>query len=108
MAMVDDDARLEALANDLDRRGLRAPMLLLLEIIRPVWFLCGQAFLVFEPLMAPLLGNRQSQFAQLLTDEETYDRLLDLVGSKGVVVSLADAGTGERREALVGRDEENR
>lgn len=66
----------DALARELDRRGIGAPAAILLDAHRPLLPLIRQGAIFLGPLLIPLLGPRR--FAILrhaLDDPATYERL---------------------------------
>jgi len=100
--MSEVNARLEALACAIRRRGLAVPALVLLEIIRPMRFLCSQGFLLLEPLVGPFSRDRESTFGHVLADERSLDKLVSLVQS-----DAAWLDPGQQNQAPVGPSEEN-
>ena len=66
-------ARLSA---EIRRRGLTAPAVVLLELLRPLGVVAGQLLLVFEPVLSPFIGQAGRQYACFL---ERDDNLLGLV-----------------------------
>ena len=63
------DADLGRLADELDRRGLRAPAALLLDAHRPLLPLLRQVGIFSGPLIGPLIGARRMAGLQRLLDE---------------------------------------
>lgn len=63
-------------AEELERRGLGAPALLLLEAHRPLRPLLSLGATFLMPIARPLLGAAATAAARSLDDDEAYDRLL--------------------------------
>lgn len=63
-------------ADALAGRGLAAPAIVLLELLRPMGFLCGQALWVLEPVLSPVAGGATRRLARFLEDGGNVDRLL--------------------------------
>ncbi len=68
---------LRGLAGELQRRGLAAPALLLLDIHRPLRPLLSDIATVVGPALRPILGTRLAAIDRALEDDEAYGRLLD-------------------------------
>lgn len=73
---VSDDPGVRRLADRLTRLGLSTPAIVVLELLRPVGFLCGQALWVLEPIMSPVTGEAHRRLARSLEDGRAVDRLL--------------------------------
>jgi hypothetical protein len=71
--MREDAAR--ALARELRRRGLAAPVGLLLDAHRPLAPLIGTAATFLGPLLGSLAGRRGREVVALLEREDGLDRL---------------------------------
>jgi hypothetical protein len=67
------DELLDRLSRQLDRLGLVAPALLLLEAHRPLAFLAGQALRVASPLLG---GEPVDGYADLLEDPAAVEALM--------------------------------
>jgi hypothetical protein len=66
----------DALAGELERRGIGGPAAILLDAHRPLLPLIRQGSLFLGPLLGSLLGSRRyGILRQALDDPETYDRL---------------------------------
>ena len=63
-------------AEALARHGLTVPAIVLLELLRPLGFLCGQALWVLEPLLSPVTGGAHRRLARFLEDGGQIDQLL--------------------------------
>jgi hypothetical protein len=72
---VSDDPA-EPIAAELERRGLAAPALLLLEAHRPLRPLLSLGATFVLPVARPVLGLAATRAARTLDDERAYDRLL--------------------------------
>lgn len=66
----------ERVAAALARRGLAAPAIVLLELLRPMGFLCGQALWIMEPILSPLTREGHRRLARWVADGDAIDRLL--------------------------------
>lgn len=64
-------------ARELERRGLIAPALLLLEAHRPLRPLLAIGASFLSPLTRPLLGPAAGSVARALDSETEFDALLD-------------------------------
>jgi hypothetical protein len=68
--------RADALADELERRGVGGPAAILLDAHRPLLPLIRQGAIFLEPLLAPLLGPRRfGILRQAIHDPATYERL---------------------------------
>ena len=66
----------DALADELERRGVGGPAAILLDAHRPLLPLIRQGAIFLEPLLGPLLGPRGLRILrQAVHDPATYDRL---------------------------------
>jgi len=79
---ADEDPGARRLADRLARLGLSAPAIVLLEVMRPVGFLCGQALWVLEPVMGPITGEAHRRLARSLEDGVAIDRLLSALEAR--------------------------
>ena len=74
------DRLIERLAREVTRRRLEVPLILALEMHRPLSFLGSQALVVFTPLLAPAFGvDNLHRAARLLEEPGNLDRLLDRI-----------------------------
>jgi len=64
------------IADALARRGLSVPAIVLLEMLRPMGFLCGQALCVMEPILSPMAGGAHRRLARFLEGGDGIERLL--------------------------------
>jgi hypothetical protein len=66
----------DALADELERRGIGGPAAILLDAHRPLLPLIRQGTIFLGPLLNPLLGRRRYAAArQALDDPATYERI---------------------------------
>lgn len=66
----------DALADELERRGIGGPAAILMDAHRPLLPLLRQGAIFLGPLLNPLLGRRRfGVLRQVLDDPATYDRL---------------------------------
>ena len=66
----------DALADELDRRGVGGPAAILLDAHRPLLPLIRQGAIFLGPLLGPLLGPRRHRILrQAIHDPATYERL---------------------------------
>ncbi|HKA92021.1 MAG TPA: hypothetical protein VKE22_30365 [Haliangiales bacterium] len=76
--LSDEDRRLlDRLADALAGRRLVTPAMFLLESVRPLSFVAGQAMVFFRPLLAAVLRS-----------PETWDRVAALLARRGAVELL--------------------
>ena len=69
-------ASVDALADELERRGVGGPAAILLDAHRPLLPLIRQGAIFLGPLLGPLLGPRRfGLLRQALDDPAAYDRL---------------------------------
>lgn len=73
---ADDPDAIRRVADALTRRGLTAPAIVLLELLRPMGFLCGQALWILEPVLYPITGGAHRRLAHFFEDGGNIDRLL--------------------------------
>ncbi|MEX0626642.1 MAG: hypothetical protein WD402_08855 [Chloroflexota bacterium] len=68
--------RADALADELERRGVGGPAAILMDAHRPLLPLLRQGVIFLGPLLNPLLGARRfGLLRQALDDSATYDRI---------------------------------
>ena len=66
----------DALADELERRGVAGPAAILMDAHRPLLPLLQQGAIFLSPLLNPLLGERRfGMLRRALHDPATYDRL---------------------------------
>jgi hypothetical protein len=74
------DAFLDRMAGEVARRRLEAPVILALEMHRPLMFLGSQALVVFTPMLAPAFGLENLQrLCRLMEDRQNLDRFIDRI-----------------------------
>ena len=70
--------RADALADELERRGIGGPAAILMDAHRPLLPLLRQGVIFLGPLLSPLLGPRRFDVVrQAVDDPATYDRIAD-------------------------------
>jgi hypothetical protein len=68
--------RADALADELERRGIGGPAAILLDAHRPLLPLLRQGIIFLGPLLNPLLGPRRfGILRRALDDPATYDQI---------------------------------
>ncbi len=73
----EDEALLGAVAARVVRMGLATPAVFFLESVKPLSFIGSQALIFFEPFVRAIFNITQyEQFARLLEDRESLERLL--------------------------------
>ncbi|MCS7209636.1 MAG: hypothetical protein NZ874_08705 [Fimbriimonadales bacterium] len=73
-------ALIDALAQQIVKRGLSAPAILFLELNKPLAFIGAQAGIVFSPFLAPFFGfDRVDVYTQLMSERENWDRLVERI-----------------------------
>lgn len=74
---AEDERLLERAAVEVVRRRLEVPVILALEMHRPLAFLGSQALVVFTPMLAPAVGLSKLQtLSRLLEDRGNLDRFM--------------------------------
>lgn len=76
--------RADALADELERRGIGGPAAILMDAHRPLLPLLRQGAIFLGPLLGPLLGPRRyGVLRRAVDDPATYDRIAaDLAGER--------------------------
>ena len=75
--------RADALADELERRGIGGPAAILMDAHRPLLPLLRQGAIFLGPLLNPLLGPRRfDTLRQALEDPATYDRIAARLGAE--------------------------
>ncbi len=76
--------RADALADELERRGIGGPAAILMDAHRPLLPLLRQGVIFLGPLLGSLLGPRRFGVLRgLVDDPATYDRIAgDLAGER--------------------------
>ena len=68
--------RSDALADELERRGVAGPAAILMDAHRPVLPLLRQGVIFLGPLLSPLLGSRRFGVLRgMVEDPVAYDRV---------------------------------
>jgi len=75
-APADSSEAIRRVADALARHGLTIPAIVLLEMLRPMGFLCGQLLWVLDPALSPVAGGAHRRLARFLEDGGNIDRLL--------------------------------
>ena len=71
---------IDALAQQVVKRGLSAPAILFLELHKPFAFIGSQAGIVFSPFLAPFFGfDCVDDYTQLLSERENWERLVERI-----------------------------
>jgi hypothetical protein len=75
--------RADALADELERRGIAGPAAILMDAHRPLLPLLRQGAIFLGPLLSPLLGPRRvGALREALEDPATYDRVAARLGAE--------------------------
>lgn len=75
--------RADALADELERRGVGGPAAILMDAHRPLLPLLRQGVIFLGPLLNPLLGARRfGLLRHALDDAATYDRIAARLAGK--------------------------
>ena len=77
-----DDEWMESVAEAVAKRGFSAPVILLLELFKPLGFLGSQVLLSIEPLLGTSLRSGSRRFARMLEDRGRVERLLGTLERK--------------------------
>lgn len=68
---------IEQIAQQIHRRGLETPAILLLEMHKPLSFFASQTLIVTSPLIAPIVGfGRVSAASRLLESRDNVELLI--------------------------------
>jgi hypothetical protein len=73
---IDKPALIERLATRIRERGLTAPAILAIELLRPLGFVGSQLVLMFGPLFGAVGTSRYADYAGLLEDRQAMDQLV--------------------------------
>jgi hypothetical protein len=72
------DRLLDRAAREVVRRRLETPVILAIEINRPLGFFGHQGMVFLQPMLAPVVGwQRLDRVIQLLADPKNVDRFFD-------------------------------
>jgi uncharacterized membrane protein len=83
------DRWIQRMAEEVARRRLEVPAVLLLEMHRPLTFLASQALVVSTPFLGALVGpDNVLKLSKLMEDRANLDRLLERIEA---LVSERDA-----------------
>ncbi len=77
--LADDerDRMIDHIAQQIHRRGLETPAILLLEMHKPLSFFASQTLIVTSPLIAPIIGfDRVSSASRLLESRANVELLI--------------------------------
>jgi hypothetical protein len=101
LSAAEREALLDRLSEAVARRGLETPVLMALEVHRPMAFLASQGLIIAGPLLAPLLGlSRIQDLSRLLREPGAVDALIARIEEKSSAPEAAKtsrqrAGDGE-------------
>ncbi|MBM3187624.1 MAG: hypothetical protein FJZ90_02760 [Chloroflexi bacterium] len=70
------------LAEWIARRGMTAPVTLLLELLRPLGFVGSQCYLLAEPLLGARTRERVRPYAALFEDTACVEHLLEALQNR--------------------------
>jgi hypothetical protein len=74
------DALIERVANEIVRRGLETPAVMMLELNKPLTFLTSQSLLVAVPLLGAFIDPEKIElFSEALRSPDTVDQLIDRI-----------------------------
>jgi hypothetical protein len=74
------EALIEKAANEITRRKLDTPAMLLFEMHKPLSFVGSQAAIVFSPFLVPFLGfDNVNNYSRLFAKRENVERLLQRI-----------------------------
>ncbi len=74
------DAIIESIARGVVNKGMEMPVVLLLEVGKPVSFLFSQALLLAGPVLYPFFGvERIDRFAGFLNSRENIEKLIERI-----------------------------
>lgn len=79
---TETEALIEKAAIEIERRGMEAPAVLMLESHKPLSFIASQTSVMFAPFLAPFLGfDFVNNYSRLFADRENVERLLQRIES---------------------------
>ena len=78
----EDGDGIESLARSIAERGLAAPAILALELLKPFGFLGSQAWLLAEPLLGRQGRTSGRRYATLFEDRANVERLIEALEGK--------------------------
>lgn len=77
------DELIEKAANEIQRRKLEVPAILLFEMHKPLSFVGSQAAIVFSPFLVPFLGfDSVNNYTRLLAKRDSIERLICRIEEK--------------------------
>ena len=79
---MDSAEAIESIADKIVKRRLETPAVFLLEANKPVSFIAGQYMLVFDPMLAPFLGEYSTALSEILSDRNKVDGLIARIREK--------------------------
>jgi len=88
---------IEKAAEQIIKRKMEVPAVLMLEMHKPLSFVASQASIVFAPFIVPFVGyDNANNYSRLLTKRENVERLIQRLEVSGSARAAKD------REAQVG------
>lgn len=88
---------IEKAANEIIKRKMEVPAVIMLEMHKPISYIASQASVVFAPFIIPLVGyDNANNYSRLLTKRENVEKLIRRLEVK----QAANAATN--REAQLG------
>lgn len=85
---------LKRAADEIRKRGMETPAILLLEMHKPVMNVGAQSAVALSPFLVPFLGfDNVNNYTRLLSKQENVERLLDMLVTSRVGGS--DRGNSE-------------
>lgn len=94
------EALLERAAEQVVKRGLQAPVIMALEMHRPLAFIASQGIIFATPLVGPLLGlERMQTVGRFLQEPGAVEALIRRIEDKTMAADAAAAAAKEASAA---------
>lgn len=102
----EEQGLLESAANEIRRRKLEAPAVLMLEINKPLANVGSQAAVVFSPFLIPFLGFKNvDDYSRLFSKRENFERLIRLLEERKPEIRAAKKEKDKDSENIDGAQE---
>lgn len=76
----EEEQLLKSLVEEVRRRKLEAPAIILLEMHKPLAYVGSQAAIAFSPFLVPFVGLKNlNDYSRLFSKRENFERLIRLL-----------------------------
>lgn len=86
------DRLIDKAANEISKRKLETPAVLLLEMHKPISYVGSHAAIAFAPFLIPILGfDTLNDYSRLFSNRDNLERLIQRLENRGGTVTNEEA-----------------